>query len=112
MSHNGLKLNEDKTEWIIFNGCDISENVTLTVGAHSITQSTHIRSLGVRLDAELTIEPQITDMCKTAYYHIKKGTQWKEPARGGPCYELMSSTNAFQPFPPSGDSTPEVERCP
>ena len=72
MSHNGLKLNEDKTEWIIFNGCDISENVTLTVGAHSITQSTLIRSLGVRLDAELTIEPQITDMCKTAYYHIKK----------------------------------------
>ena len=41
-----------------------------------------------------------------------EGTQWKEPARGGPCYELMSSTNAFQPFPPSGDSTPEVERCP
>ena len=40
------------------------------------------------------------------------GTQWKEPASGGPCYELMSSTNAFQPFPPSGDSTPEVERCP
>ena len=87
MSHNGLKLNEDKTEWIIFNGCDISENVTLTVGAHTITQSTHIRSLGVDvenesvicgcgvddvLDAELTIEPQITDMCKTAYYHIKK----------------------------------------
>ena len=49
----------------------ISENVTLTVGGHNITQSTHIRRLGVRLDAELTIEPQITDMCKTAYYHIK-----------------------------------------
>ena len=45
---------------------------TITVGAHSITQSTHIRSLGVRLDAELNIEPQITDMCKTAYYYIKK----------------------------------------
>ena len=74
MSHNGLKLNEDKTEWIIFNGCDsdISENVTLTVGAHSVAQSTHIRSLGVRLDAKLTIEPQITDICKTAYNHIKK----------------------------------------
>ena len=43
---------------------------------------------------------------------LTEGTQWKEPARGGPCYELMSSTNAFQPFPPSGDSTPEVERCP
>ena len=43
---------------------------------------------------------------------LAAGTQWKEPARGGPCYDLMSSTNAFQPFPPSGDSTPEVERCP
>ena len=50
----------------------IKSFLTLTVGAHSITQSTHIRSLGVRLDAELTIELQITDMCKTAYYHIKK----------------------------------------
>ena len=72
MSHNSLKLNKDKTEWIIFNGCDISKHVTLTVGAHNIAQSTHIRSLGVRLGAELTIEPQISDMCKTAYYHFRK----------------------------------------
>ena len=72
MSHNGLKLNVDKTEWIIFNGCDISENVTLTVGEQKISQSTHIRSLGVRLDAELTIEPQIADICKTTYYHMRK----------------------------------------
>ena len=71
MTHNGLKLNKDKTEWIIFNGCDISDNVTLTVGANNIAQSTHIRSLGLRLDAELTIEPQIADVCKTAYDHIK-----------------------------------------
>ena len=46
--------------WIL-NGCDISDNVTLTVGAHSIAQSTYSRSLGVRLDAELTIESQIAD---------------------------------------------------
>ena len=52
--------------------CDISENVTLTIGAHNIAQSTHIRSLGVSLDAELTIEPHIADMCKTAYYHMRK----------------------------------------
>ena len=75
MTHKGLTLNEDKTEWIIFNRCDISENITLTVGAHSIAQSTHTRSLGVRLDAELTLEPQIADMCKTAYYHVRKITK-------------------------------------
>ena len=39
MSHNGLKLNEDKTEWIVFNGCDISENVELR------TQNSELRSL-------------------------------------------------------------------
>ena len=27
-----IKLNKDKTEWVIFNGCAISKNVTLTVG--------------------------------------------------------------------------------
>ena len=72
MTHNGLKLNDDKTEWIIINGCDISKNVTLTADAHNIAQSIHIRSLGVRLDAEHTIEPQITDMCKTVFYHMRK----------------------------------------
>ena len=41
------------------------------------------------------------------YYIV--GTQWKEPARGCLCYELMSSTNALQPFPPSGASVPKVE---
>ena len=72
MSHSGLKLNKDTTEWIFLNGCDISENITLTVGAHNIAQSTHIRSLCVKLDAELTIESQITDMCKSAYYHNRR----------------------------------------
>ena len=72
MTHNCLKLNEDKTEWIIFNGGVISKNVTLTVGEHNIKQSAHIRSLGVKLDPEITIEPQIADACKSAYYHLRR----------------------------------------
>ena len=43
-----------------------------TVGTHNIAQHTHIRSLGVRLDAEHTIESQIADMCKTTYYHMRE----------------------------------------
>ena len=71
MAHNCLKLNQDKTEWLIFNGSAISKNVTLTVGEHTIEQSAHIRSLGVKLDPEITIEPQIADVCKSAYYHLR-----------------------------------------
>ena len=36
MTHNCLKLNQDKTEWLIFNGGAISRNVTLTVGEHTV----------------------------------------------------------------------------
>ena len=62
MTHNCLKLNQDKTEWPIFNGGAISRNVTLTVGEHNIKPSAHIRSLCVKLDPEITIEPQIADV--------------------------------------------------
>ena len=72
MTHNCLKLNQDKIEWLIFNGGAISKNVTLTVGEHNINQSAHIRSLGVKVDPEITIEPQIADVCKSAYYHLKQ----------------------------------------
>ena len=72
MTHNCLKLNQDKTEWLIFNGSAISKKVTLTVGEHTIEQSAHIRSLGVKLDPEITIEPQIADVCKSAYYHLRR----------------------------------------
>ena len=67
MTHNCLKLNQDKTEWLILKGGAISKNVTLTVGEHNIKQSVHIRGLGVKLDLEITIEPQIADVCKSVY---------------------------------------------
>ena len=54
MTHNCLKLKNQKK---IVKGDAISKNVTLTVGEHNIKQSAHIRSLGVKLDREITIEP-------------------------------------------------------
>ena len=46
MAHNGLKLNNDKTEWLIFNdNPDFSKSVTLTIGAETINQSTSVRNL-------------------------------------------------------------------
>ena len=72
MTHNCLKLNQDKTEWLIFNGGAISRNVTLTAGEHNIKHYAHIRSLGVKLDPEITIEQQIADVCKSAYHHLKR----------------------------------------
>ena len=72
MTHNCLKLNQDKTEWLIFNKGAISRNVILTVAEHNIKQPALIRSLGVKLDTEITIEPQIADVCISAYYHLRR----------------------------------------
>ena len=68
--------------------------------------------LNTRIFPDKLKQSKVTPIFKATDKELLSGTQWKEPARGDPCYELMSSTNAFQPFPPSGDSTPEVERCP
>ena len=73
MAHNGLKLNSEKTEWIIFNGnSDVSNDVTLTIGGHVVQQSSTIRNLGVILDSEITLNPQINDVCRLSYYHLRR----------------------------------------
>ena len=72
MAHNGLKLNNDKTEWLIFNGNpEFSKSVTLTVGAETIKQSTSIRNLGVRLEPDTTMRPHINDTRRSGYYHLR-----------------------------------------
>ena len=71
MVHNGLKLNNYKTEWLIFNGNqEFSKGVT--VGVETIKQSTSIRNLGVRLEPDLTMLPHINDTCRSGYYHLRR----------------------------------------
>ena len=74
MAHSGLKLNNDKTEWLIFNGNPyFSKSVTLTVGADTIIkQSTSIINLGVRLEPDLTMLPHRNDTCRSGYYHLRR----------------------------------------
>ena len=73
MAHNGLTLNNnDKTEWLIFNGNpDFSKSVTLTVGAETIKQSSSIRIIW-ELEPDLTMQPHINDTCRFGYYHLRR----------------------------------------
>ena len=73
MLNNGLKLNNDKTEWLIFNGNpEFSKGVTLTVAAKTIKQSISIRNLGVRLEPDHTMLPHINDTFRSGYYHLRR----------------------------------------
>ena len=73
MSQNGLKLNHEKTEWIIFNGdTNLIKDVELHIGTQTIQQSKVIKNLGVKLDSELTLQSQISDVCRISYYHLRR----------------------------------------
>ena len=67
MSNNTLKINEDKTEFIIFNIKGKSENkYTIEIGNNVIHMSEHAKILGVYLDTAMTLEKQISTTCRTA----------------------------------------------
>ena len=65
MKSNALKLNEEKTEFIIF-GVHPSQhnNVSLTIGRNDIKLSESIKILGVTLDSKMNMEKHIMNTCR------------------------------------------------
>ena len=71
MSINTLKINEDKTEFIIFNTIGNSDNkYTIEIGNIVIHMSEHVKILGVYLDTSMALEKQISTTCRTAYMYM------------------------------------------
>ena len=69
MSNNTLKINEDKTEYIIFNTKGNSDNkYTIKIGNIGIHMSEHVKILGVHRDISMALEKQISTTCRTVYY--------------------------------------------
>ena len=60
MTTNKLKLNGHKTEFIL-----------LSIGGSCVSPSSSVRNLGVILDSELSMQPQISSVCKSAYFHLR-----------------------------------------
>lgn len=74
MSNNLLKLNQDKTELIIFTTKFQSRNVPvlqLKVGESVINSVNSVRNLGIHFDSFLTMEKQVSYIIKTCNYHLR-----------------------------------------
>ena len=78
MTSNKLKLNNDKTEAMLFinnkqhmNGIN-ENNVILNVNGHQINMSKNLRNLGVIMDPNMTMSSQISNLCKTLRLQLKK----------------------------------------
>ena len=75
MCHNQLRLNEDKTEAILFStplfSCYCLPS-SIMVGTHEIVFSDKVRNLGFILDSKLTMKQHVIKICQTAYYELKR----------------------------------------
>ena len=73
MKQNSLKINEDKTVFIIFSNKPKTKNChSLSVGHNCITLSNCVKILGVTLDRKMTLTKHISETCRSAYMHIRK----------------------------------------
>ena len=71
MTSNALKINKEKTEFIIFNSTNIpSTSYTLQIGDNSIPMSGQVKILGITLDFTLMLDGQIVATCRSSYMHM------------------------------------------
>ena len=78
MTENQLKLNDDKTEALLFPFSSFLETSTvslpdsITLGSHNIPFSDSARNLGFILDSKLSMEKHVIKICQTAYLELKR----------------------------------------
>ena len=72
MIFNGLKLNEEKTELLLFSSrYRPSPSLEFVrVGGEVIQPSSSVRNLGVILDPSVDMEDHIKKICKTCHFHL------------------------------------------
>jgi len=67
-----VKLNEEKTELIIFKPkyqVRINEELRLQVGKNTVSVASSVKNLGVYFDTSLTMERQAINAISKAYYY-------------------------------------------
>ena len=74
MSNNQLKLNEEKTEFLIAGTETQPSKViidSLNVVGIDIKPSTSVRNLGVIIDQDLSLKEQVNAICRSCYGHLR-----------------------------------------
>ena len=78
MTENQLKLNDDKTEALLFSffssskPCTVSLPDLITLGCHNMPVSDSVWNLGFILDSELSMKKHVIKICQTAYFELKR----------------------------------------
>ena len=73
MAQNWLKLNDSKTEFIVFGSqanLDVLKTTSVTLGSENINISDCAKSIGATLDCHLNMNKQVVTTCRSAWYHL------------------------------------------
>ena len=73
MARNWLKLNDSKTEFIVYGSKKNLDTITtksVTVGDSTVAASDSVRSIGAVLESTLSLDKQVAATCKSAWYHL------------------------------------------
>ncbi|KAJ8046806.1 hypothetical protein HOLleu_05600 [Holothuria leucospilota] len=73
MKANHIKLNDDKTELLVITSPHFQGRVVnskITVSSDTVRSSHSAHDLGIILDSTLSMEKQVSSICKSAYYHL------------------------------------------
>jgi len=75
MTNNKLRLNANKTDFIIIGTSRQCSKLTpflpTNVLSHSITPSDTVRNLGVTFDSDLNLRKHVSLTCRSCFYHIR-----------------------------------------
>ncbi len=73
MNSNKLKLNDDKTEFMILGSPNSLKQVkteSIRIGDFNIKAVASVRNIGAMFDSQMKMEVQVRSMCKSAWYHL------------------------------------------
>ena len=74
MIKNKLKINDSKTEFIIFRSPLLKQNLSdmsISLGDSQVSPSSKVRDLGIVFDQYLTFHDHISGICKSTHFHLR-----------------------------------------
>jgi hypothetical protein len=81
MYSNHLKMNDGKTEAMIFGSCSTISKIShdsVTVGTQVVNIQSRAKSLGFIFDSKFSCEDQVTAQCRSAYMHLRSISRIKQ----------------------------------
>ena len=94
MKRNKLKLNPEKTEFISIGTKSKLNNLNVNnvhVGGKALKTVSSVKNLGVFIDSTLTMKKHISQVCKSAYFELRRISHLKKYLNTSAIKQLISS---------------------